>query len=166
MGLLFKHALTQVYFKLQGSGTGLTYAVTNVTIKNALNSGTFTYGTDPATSIGGWVADATKKDYSIAHTQEVTGTDAVVYGDAAQAMILMPQTLSGVTVEVTYSAKNGDVVVRNSATETWNLSGTWEIGKKMAYVLTLSVDEIQLNGSLDSDGAWVNKEDGNAPTKP
>lgn len=53
-------------------------------------------------------------------------------------MLLMPQTLSGASVEVTYSAKkvvDGKevILVNEGTTKTAELTGTWNVGEKNVY---------------------------------
>lgn len=162
VNLPFKHALTQVYFKLMGANAELTYEVTGITIKQLQKKGTFTYGTNPDASIGSWVNDTeTLADYSITlDKQAVNGTETVSLSDASQVMILLPQELTDIEVEVTYSAKQGVTVVRNASAETKKLTATWTPGQKIAYVLKLSVDKIDVTGSVGgADDGWVAKAD-------
>ncbi len=88
--------------------------------------------------------------------------EATILNDAlTQVMILMPQSLAGVEVKVTYSAEKGGLEV-HSASEpvTVKLTGNWEAGSKTAYVLSLNGDAINLTGSSD-DTSWSEKTDVN-----
>lgn len=161
--LTFKHALTQVYFKLKGTDADLIYSVSKIAIKSARKTGTFTYADGDA--IGNWVPDATTADYTITLSpeKEVTGgaADPVVLNNAeTQVMILMPQTLdSQVAIEVTYSAEKDGVEVHSATTPTViNLTGSWGVGAKIAYVLTLNGDNIKLTGTSD-DNSWTPKDE-------
>lgn len=161
--LTFKHALTQIYFKLKGSDSELTYSVSKIEIKNARKTGTFTYGAN--NTLGTWAPDdVSTANYSISLSPEqaVTGTNPVVLDNAeTQIMILMPQELdSRVTIEVSYSAKKGDVEVHSSANPTSiSLTGNWAAGAKIAYILTLNGDKINLVGTSDDDSWGAQEED-------
>lgn len=162
--LTFKHALTQVYFKLKGTDSDLIYSVSKIAIKSARKTGTFTYAAGAV--IGSWAPDkTTTADYTISllPVVEVTGdaADPVVLNDAeTQVMILMPQTLdSQVAIEVTYSAEKDGVEVHSATTPTViNLTGSWGVGAKIAYVLTLNGDNIKLTGTSD-DNSWTPKDE-------
>lgn len=169
INLNFKHALTQVYFKLKGNDANLTYTVKKIELLKVKTKGTFTYGNAPETSIGTWEIDAASstQDYVITLAdpgQSVTGdAPATSLNDASsQIMILMPQELKDVQVKVTYSAKTKEGVEVHSINEpvTVNLSGTWTAGSKIAYVLSLNGDVVNLTGSAD-DTSWTEKTDEN-----
>lgn len=94
--------------------------------------------------------------------QKVIGeAEATILNDAlTQVMILMPQSLAGVEVKVTYSAEKGGLEV-HSASEpvTVKLTGNWEAGSKTAYVLSLNGDAI--NDRSSDDTSWSEKTDVN-----
>lgn len=166
VNLNFKHALAQVYFKLKGNDADLTYTVSKIELNKVRTEGTFTYGGDPDTSIGQWAVEdnASTGNYAITlNDQKVIGeAEATILNDAlTQVMILMPQSLAGVEVKVTYSAEKGGLEV-HSASEpvTVKLTGNWEAGSKTAYVLSLNGDAINLTGSSD-DTSWSEKTDVN-----
>lgn len=165
INLNFKHALTQVYFKLKGNDANLKYTVSKIELLNVKTTGTFTYANAPETSIGTWeTKDSPVLSYSIdLANQEITGdAPTTSLNDASsQIMILMPQDLTGVQVKVTYIAKKGDVEVHSvNDPVTVNLSGTWTAGSKIAYVLSLNGDVVNLTGSAD-DTSWTEKTDEN-----
>ena len=166
VNLNFKHALAQVYFKLKGNDADLTYTVSKIELNKVRTEGTLTYGGDPDTSIGQWAVEdnASTGNYAITlNDQKVIGeAEATILNDAlTQVMILMPQSLAGVEVKVTYSAEKGGLEV-HSASEpvTVKLTGNWEAGSKTAYVLSLNGDAINLTGSSD-DTSWSEKTDVN-----
>lgn len=159
VNLDFKHALAQVYFKLKGSDEALTYAVSNIELLDVKTKGTFTYGTNPATSIGEWAAEAPTATYALSSlNQNITGGAAEVALNApSQIMILMPQDASAIKVKVTYTAKKGEVEVHSADDPvTVSLTGSWKAGSKIAYVLSLNGDAINLTGS--SDDTWTEKQ--------
>ena len=164
ISLTFKHSLTQVYFKLKADDNALDYEVKKIAIVGAKNKGIFTF--DGTATLGSWAtaSDATAKTYELIPTGDrgkvAKGASTVVaLNDAAEAMVLLPQDLTGVKIQVTYIAKNGDVEVHSAAEPVeWALNGEWEIGKKIAYVLTLSGDKVTVTGSAD-DASWIEKTD-------
>lgn len=160
VALTFKHALTQVYFKVKGTDSNVTYDVSLIAIKGAFKTGTFTYGTVPETSIGSWgnlagISDTYSFDPAITGLQGEG--DATILNDAStQVLMLMPQELDDkVTVEVTYTAvKEGVEIHSDSAPTVIKLTGDWNAGQKLAYTLTLSGDAINLTGTAD-DNSWT-----------
>lgn len=165
VSLGFSHALTQIEFKLKGDDNTVTYTVTGLTLKGIANSGTYSYE-DKVWSVA---ADVTKDNYSITGLNTtITGTTPVELLDKTQLMILMPQVLSGASVEVTYSAKKTvdgkDVILLDNVTKTAAITGTWGVGEKTVYTLVLKGgDEIQVTGKVE--GVWTPKNDANVDVK-
>lgn len=163
VSLKFDHALTQVYFKLIGEDADLSYEVNSIAIKGLKDEGTYTYGT-------GWDAssDATTKDYTItlspaktfngvADPTNAQNADFTALTANDQLMILMPQDLTSVTVEVTYSAKKGSVEVHSADKAiSKTLTGTWSSGDKIAYKLVLSGDKMEITGEVET--TWTEKD--------
>lgn len=163
VSLKFNHALTQVYFKLIGEDTDLSYEVKSIAIKGLKDNGTYTYGT-------GWDAssDATTQDYTItlspaktfngvADPTKAQDADFTPLTANDQLMILMPQDLTSVTVEVTYSAKKGSVEVHSADKAiSKTLTGTWDSGDKIAYKLVLSGDKMEITGEVET--TWTEKD--------
>lgn len=163
VSLKFEHALTQVYFKLIGEDTELSYEVTSIAIKRLKNEGTYTYGSNS------WDTSSatTTKDYTITLSTDNTFSGVADPTKATeeqykeltandQLMILMPQTLTGVTIEVMYKAKKGSVEVHSNTTAvSKELTGTWNPGNKMVYTLVLSGDKIKIAGEVGTD--WTTK---------
>lgn len=165
VSLKFDHALTQVYFKLIGEDTELSYEVTSIAIKGLKNEGTYTYGSN------NWdISSATTtKDYTITLSTNNTfsGVDDPTAADVKyteltandQLMILMPQTLEGVNIEVTYKANKGSVEVHSDKKAVSKaLTGTWNPGDKMVYTLVLSGDKIKIAGEVGTDWTTTTPE--------
>lgn len=160
VSLKFTHALTQVYFKLIGEDADLSYTFRSVAIKGIKNKGTYTYGT-------GWSTDAETVDYTITKDltfNGVTDLDKAIDSDykkldaSDQLMILMPQTLSGATIEVTYSATKSGVEVHSATTPvSKTITGEWSPKDKVAYTLILSGDKIKITGEIDTNSEWTEK---------
>lgn len=149
VSLGFNHALTQVLFKLKGAEETATYTVTKVTIKGLKNMGTYNYA--DAT----WTSTSGIKDYSFITNKNFEGGDdnAVTLNENDQLMILMPQELNGVVVEVVYSVKTttGNISLF-TGTRTATLSGTWGSGQKYTYTLALKAgDSMDVSGSVNDN---------------
>lgn len=153
VSLGFTHALTQVLFKLKGQETA-TYTVKNIAIKALKNAGTYDYLN--AT----WSNTSGNKDYFISlDNKEFVGGDggAVTLNGNDQLMILMPQNVDDIVVEVEYSAKLtiGNVPLFNGK-KTAKLTGEWIAGEKYTYTLTLKAgDSMDVTGSVSD--TWTEK---------
>lgn len=154
VALPFKHALTQVVFKLKGEDATVDYSVTKVVLKGIKYKGTYDYGAKT------WTIASDAADYTI----DLTATPVTFKGEADaielsandQLLILMPQVLNGATVEVTYSAKKNEIPLFDS-THKANLVAAWAVGEKNTYTLALKAgDKINVTGALED--TWTSKE--------
>ena len=155
VSLTFKHALTQVVFKLKGDDKNVEYTVTNITFKALKTSGTYSYENSIWTP-----ADSPTTDYSIGLAKDnvfVGGDEAAkTLAAADQLMILMPQELVKAVVEVTFSAKKDNVEIFKSGKKTAELTDTWLSGEKHVYTLVLKAgDELKVSGTLED--TWTPK---------
>ena len=163
VALAFKHILTQINFELKGTDTNVTYNVTKIIIKDVIKDGVFTYGSTPDNSFGSWEAGTTKiaSPYTInltncTFTGEATATPLTA---ADQILILMPQDLSGIGIDVTYTATKGGVEICNTTKNISFTEGTWNPGQKITYTLKLAPgDEISLSGSVSDNWTPKNEE--------
>lgn len=157
VSLAFKHALTQVVFKLKGDDPNVIYNVTNIKFNALKTTGTYNYADNLWTP-----ADTPTADYSIDLTanNEFTGGDVntITLEAKDQVMILMPQTVTDAVVEVTFSATKNNVEIFKSGVKTAKLSGAWAAGEKYVYTLLLKAgDEIKVSGALEE--AWTSRKD-------
>lgn len=169
--LPFQHLLTQVNFSIKGEAPDFTYTVTKLVIKGAKNTGTFAF--DGSATVGGWTTlAATTADYTFTGSKVVAPTtaDATVetkFEDAGNALfMLMPQKdLSGVTLEITYTAAptGKPTEYTFNSTKTLNLSGEWGMGKNIRYTLELSNDASPIAFGEPTVGEWTD-EAGTNPT--
>lgn len=156
VALPFKHALTQVLFKLKGNDAAVDYSVTKVVLKGIKDEGIYDFGTKT------WdvSADETTVDYTIDLSPAVTfkGEAAATALNANdQLLILMPQEISGVSVEVSYTATKGGVDLFTGTLQA-ALNTTWLVGEKNTYTLALKAgEEIEVTGSLDD--TWTEKSE-------
>ena len=114
----FKHILAAVQFK--SGSTGLpdgTGAV--LKIKNIQYKGTYTFGS-------GWTIFPDVKDLSQTVNLSTFGTSADITNDG-ETLMMLPQTFSNLTIEITYT--NGLVLSKT-------INGIWEGGKTYIYNLT------------------------------
>lgn len=155
VSLPFKHALTQVEFKLKGNDATVNYSVSKVILKGVKDEGTYNFGTKS------WdvSADDTTVDYTITLGTPVAfkgGDPATALTAADQLLIVMPQELTAATVEVTYSATKGITPLFNG-THKASLTATWAVGERNTYTLALQAgDEIKVSGTLED--TWTPKE--------
>lgn len=144
----FKHALTQIAFKLKGDDGDLTYTVSKIIIKNACNKSTYDYKAET------WGTPEGTANYELTPTKpiEVVGTAETAFESKDGVAILMPQSAVNIEIEITYTAKytTGDAVAVNSPA-TVKLSGIWTKGKKTTYTLELSAAKISLTGTANTD---------------
>ena len=117
----FKHIFAAVQFK-SGSAGLPNGAGAVLKIKNIQYKGTYTFGS-------GWTNSPDVKDLSQTVDLSTFGTSADITNDGGTFMML-PQTFSNVTIEITYT--NGLVLSKT-------ISGTWEAGKTYIYNLTKSI---------------------------
>lgn len=169
--LPFQHLLTQVNFSIKGKTPGFTYTVTKLVIKGAQNAGTFKF--DGTGTVGGWTtsADATA-DYTftgkkiVAPVKDEATPSVTDFEETDNALfMLMPQTLSGVKLEITYTAaptgKLDDYTYND--TKVLDLTGEWGMGKNIRYTLELSNDASPIEFDAPTVDVWTN-EAGTNPT--
>ena len=160
--LTFNHILTQINFKLQGKDTGFKYNVTSIKLSGVANSGTYTYNADK----GAWSAQTGNEEYTYNATySEIDGTATSEIATSSNALMLIPQNdLSSVKVTVTYSTTNDNGKVFEGTKEA-TLTGTWDIGKKILYTLTLPAGAEELTFTAQADG-WTNEDPQPSPIEP
>lgn len=163
--LPFQHLLTQVNFSIKGKTPDFTYTVAKLVIKGAKNAGTFTF--NGANTVGGWTTlAATTADYTFEGSKVVAPTtaDATVEEqfetDGNALFMLMPQTLSNVTLEITYTAaptaKPKEYTYND--TKILSLTGEWGMGKNIRYTLELSNDASPIDFGTPTVGGWTNED--------
>ena len=155
----FQHALSQVEFWFK-SDVADVIDLKTVTIKNAQAKGTFkenisgsplSYESTPAWDFSAY--PTAKADYNI-YTQTALdhlSTTAVEKKNGEKVdCIILPQSLAGVDVEITYAIKKGDssylqqttTIPLNVQKAGSNHIDTWVMGKKYIYTVTITLDEI------------------------
>jgi len=155
----FQHALSQIEFWFK-SDVADVIDLKTVTIKNAQAQGTFkenisgtptVYEATPAWDFSAYPTE--KADYNI-YTQtaldHLTTTAVEKKNGVKVDCIILPQSLAGVDVEITYAIKKGDgTYLEQTTTIPLNVQkagsdviNTWVMGKKYIYTVTITLDEI------------------------
>lgn len=168
--LPFQHLLTQVNFSIKGQTPDFTYTVSKLVVEGVKNAGTFKF--DGSGTVGGWTTlAATTADYTFTGLKTVApikgeATPSVTdFEDAGNALfMLMPQDVSGVTLDITYTAApTGSSQLTFDGTKTVNLTGTWGMGKNIRYTLELSNDASPIEFDAPTVDVWTD-EAGTNPT--
>lgn len=153
VSLNFKHALTQINVQVIKGSTDYTYefATDNaVTISGIKGEGTFAYtGTDT----GGWTPEGTETTYTYTLGNFTDGTSAIVPGNA---LMLIPQDITGAKITIKYNTKKGDSYIFKGSKEIPLKSTTsWAFGTKILYKLTLPVggEEVKIEAEATDWGA-------------
>lgn len=176
--LPFKHALTQVNFSVKGDTKDITYKISELSIAGVKDKGVFAFdGTDGA---GSWTSTSSSTPainytYKPATPVEFTvtnpSTDTATQLDEANKSLfmLLPQTVTAdMILSVTYIAipkdKTEEIDQTFKGTKTVALTGTWEMGKKIRYTLTLTSDAKAVTLGTPTVGPW--EGDTNTPLTP
>lgn len=163
VNLVFNHALTQIAFKAVGIESNVRYTISNISVIDAKNAGTYNFAADKA-----WTLESTTATYDIAGlTQSFKGEDAAVAITGSE-LILMPQPTTGIKVSVTYKAEQLDdssnvvATLFNSTKEVaLPTAKPWETGKRIVYTLSLVPgNEMSITGDFTADGWDITGEDG------
>lgn len=133
VSLEFGHALAGVKF-VASNVTGST--IKTITLKGLQGEGTCTY--DAGTRTFGWQTGGDKRDFSqtfdVAVSGQQTGKQPITDKRPETTFMMIPQTLEGVTVEVTLveTASGKSFTLTGSLAQT----GTWEAGKIYTYAIS------------------------------
>mgnify|MGYP001649427841 CR=1 FL=1 len=135
VSLEFGHALAGVKF-VASDVTGST--IKTITLKGLQGEGTCTYTYDAGTGKFDWQTGGDKRDFSqtfdVALSGQQTGEQPITDKRPETTFMMIPQTLEGVTVEVTLV----ETASRESFTLTGSLAqtGAWEAGKIYTYAIS------------------------------
>ena len=131
--LRFRHALAGVKF-VASDVTEST--IKNITLKGLQGEGTCTY--DAGTGTFDWQTSGDERDFSqtfdVALSGQQTGEQPITDKRPETTFMMIPQTLEGVTVEVTLveTASGDSFTLTGSLAKT----GTWEAGKIYTYAIS------------------------------
>lgn len=168
--LPFQHLLTQVNFSIKGKTQGFTYTVSELVIKGVKNAGTFKF--DGSGTVGGWTTLTATANYTftgpktVAPVKDEATPSVTDFEDAGNALfMLMPQDVSGVTLDIIYTAApTGSDQLTFDGTKTIKLTGTWGMGKNIRYTLELSNDASPIEFKAPTVGEWGTEESGTVET--
>lgn len=167
---VFCHALANVEFKVNKKkdyGNKVTFKVKSITLNNVSTKGTFTQGSP--TESWGWSAQTAPESLSVfTGEKEVTqtATDPVEFNTLTPSttdyFIVLPQTFdatstSALTIGYEIITNYTGTPVTETVTETKKLNGiytsNWESGKKYVLGITLGLNEIYWDPSVEG---WEN----------
>lgn len=157
----FQHLLTQVNFSIKGDLVGCTYEVTKLELEGVKNKATFTF--NGTSNVGSWsTPEATTGSYVWTGNVTLTPTsvdDSKAIEASGALFMLMPQSLSGATLKITYSATpTGVSEATFSGEKSIALTETWGKGKNIRYTLKLSSDATSVEFGKPSVGPWVDED--------
>ena len=108
---------------------------------------------------------AMKNIHIMLPTLKLTVQQQAKIATSSNALMLIPQNdLSSVKITVTYSTTNDNGKVFEGTKEA-TLTGTWDIGKKILYTLTLPAGAEELTFTAQADG-WTNEDPQPSPIEP
>ena len=162
----FNHALSLINFTVKSENTGIT--ITDIIVKNAKDKGTFNeditdgaeYKIDePGATVKPAWSDQAFQTGSSSIFNVFKGRQSVTNNDPAATvkgnLLMIPQNVNGSTITIKWEYTNGGSnVVLDEVTKSFSeLSiSAWEIGKKYTYNITINLDKIYFNPSVDN---WV-----------
>lgn len=148
--LRFKHALSSIQFKAKLSrGYNASIVLNKIELKQAKSQGSFSWALNSAAAPV-WNTDV-PVDYTVVSdaAQSVTETAAAVTG--AKPMILLPQTLAGVTAEVSYTVDGREFKSEIKLAD-WKHgeqdTPEWQSGKRYIYTIIFSLNTIYFDPTV------------------
>lgn len=157
VGLQFDHLLAAVQFK---AGKMLAVRINSLSI-SGVKGGTINMTYNPSTDSWNY-SGGSNTTYNIITTTD--GTPSIdTYGmtegsyitsnDNGMTMLVMPQSLNGATVNISYTEQ----LTQTTHTISIPLSGTWEAGKTTTYVLNIEAETLHITIPTppDADAHYV-----------
>ena len=162
ISLGFKHALTQIAFKLKGSDSKVNYTVTKLEMKGIKNTGIYKWET------GLWENTNGAKNYAIDMTSSALtfagGGTAIDLTGNDKVLMLIPQTPSGAAIEVTYTATGKaldgttDIVYNNTPKTVSVPAVQWGVSQRIIFTIALTPgNTIDISGTVDTENPWTDK---------
>lgn len=168
VALTFQHILTQINFSAKGETDGYKYTISSIKIGNVYQTNTYTFA-GAVTPTGDWGNTpssllSTEADfYSYEYDEskkEISGITEKSLAKTGGALLLLPQTLpTDAAIIVNYSvadSNNNEIFNGNGEVA---LTGTWEKGKSINYILKLSNNGKELKFNPDVTDNWGNGGD-------
>ena len=158
--MVFKHALSWIYFTVKTNVTGTgKITVNSITLNGAVYNGELTLTNDSynvtssyASAVANvdavWTPASTKKNVSVVSGPVLCGTTALDFGNG---LLVLPgdQTSFTINYTITHAA---DVANTFNYTYTLPTGGEWEMAKKYIYNITLNLNEILIDPEVAD---WV-----------
>ena len=145
--LKFKHALSSIQFKVKLSRKydNAVIVLNKIVLKQAKSQGTFSWGLK-ADAAPAWNSTA-PLDYTVVSgaAQNVISVETADAVAQAKPMILLPQALTGVIAEVTYTINEREFTSEIKLAELKHGEQSiaeWQPGKRYIYTITFSLNTI------------------------
>ena len=159
--LMFKHALSSIHFKVKLSRTydNATIVLNKIELKEVKSIGNFNWtmvsGVDPV-----WNPISEPLNYTVVEGIEhnVTMVDTAESIAKAKPIILLPQTLTNVTAEITYTINGREFTSEIKLADLnygANTNAEWKPGKRYIYTITFSLNTIYFDPTVSD---WDNVE--------
>lgn len=144
LNLVFKHALTNIFFTAETveNYTGITYTIQSIRVVDVATKGTFNAQPTPSWTVG---PDLGFFEPYSGPGMVITATNS---GKIGNNLLMVPQDASGVTVEVVYTI-SGTNIASETVTSILQLDGqTWEINQRIEYIIVIEMSEIIYNPTV------------------
>lgn len=175
----FKHALTQVVFKVKSASPSFMVKVSKVELIGANSEGTFAY--DATTAVGGWSGQTTAADYAftVETPTKLDDQEFVTLTAAAGNLMMLPNAdPKTIKIRVTYTLDDEvDELIKEIKLEAESATAgpnqppvspvtPWVMGKRIAYNLTLpgKANEI-IFGDATVTEDWDTEQETNTEAK-
>lgn len=159
--VVFNHALSAINFKVSASA-GPAIILQSITLKNVDNTGSFDQGlatgnpavADAATS-SCWTLSGNNASYVVplddAFSSQLTATAVYVHNGEetavnSSALILLPQEVGDVTVDIAYTMDG------MNQTSSFDLTGSWLRGYRYTYSINFGAEVIEFTATAN---AWA-----------
>lgn len=149
--MVFKHALSWIYFTVKTNVTGTgKITVNSITLNDAVYNGELTltnnsynvtssYTSAAADVDADWTSVGTEQDVQVVSGAVTCGTSALDFGNG---LLVLPGNQTSFTINYTITHDAG---VTNTLTYTYTLGGKWAMAKKYIYNITLNLNEILID---------------------
>lgn len=161
----FKHALSSIVFKVKTAAeyAGHTITVTDITLKNAYETGTFKQGLADAngavTTAAAWSGQTNEYNggYSVLTADEAVESTTATKLVNVTPLIILPQAIAhgtnNIMIDVKYKIYNGTSEIEQSATidvSAYDLEA-FELGKRYIFTLIFGLNKIYFSPEVE---AW------------
>lgn len=156
--LTFKHILTKINFSYKPEA-GYKYEISSIKIKGVKGGAAiYTYNSDVAQ--GSWTEGTEVTDgytYPVTPAADADADGYYTLDSENGSLMLLPQELSGATIEITYkTTRDGGTFFDSTKTVNIPANSKWEASKSIRYKLTLpaGVDKVTLDTTV---GGWTDE---------